>query len=487
MNKENSRSLTCCSEYLQYRGQPEVSAPTWQQNETHIPTLSRRDIIRVGSLGIAAYSLLPILKPRNVQADTKVQPRGGAEICILLFLSGGPSQPDTFDVKEGRWTPEDFDIQTIKPGLRMPVGLMPRLAERTDKYAIVRSLEAWEATHPRGAYYLQAGRLLSPARLQEIPSVGSVMAYESLRHRRDSDFLPPFISIGMDTSNLIGNGLLPPEAAPMVMFSDAPPPFKLAEADQATFNRRRELLGKIKPQKHSRGQLFGNLDQYYQSAYPLLNDTKASTVFNVDPKDHVRYGNSEMGDACAIARNITEADAGTKFVFISCSQWDLHADAYAGSATDKSQGQYKPCAELDSALSSLLDDLEATTDKQGRRLIDKTFIGALGEFGRTPGPLTVNKGRDHYRYAGVGLFAGAGVNAKVLGATNEIGGRVIDTGWHKRRSIYPEDVLATMYSVMGIDWTKKITQTPTGRPFEYIETISPKGHMAFSEISELFA
>jgi uncharacterized protein (DUF1501 family) len=111
----------------------------------------------------------------------------------------------------------------------------------------------------------------------------------------------------------------------------------------------------------------------------------------------------------------------------------------------------------------------------------------MGEFGRTPGALTLNKGRDHYRYAAVGLFAGAGVKGgKVLGATDDIGAKVVDPGWHKRRSVYPEDVLVTMYSVMGIDWSKKVTQTPSGRPFEYIENISPKGLMEFGEITDLF-
>ena len=85
-------------------------------------------------------------------------------------------------------------------------------------------------------------------------------------------------------------------------------------------------------------------------------------------------------------------------------------------------------------------------------------------------------------------MAGAGVQGgKIIGATNENAGKVIDPGWRHDRSIYPDDVLVTLYSAMGIDWTKKITQTPSGRAFEYIEYISPKGPMQFSEISELFA
>ena len=102
--------------------------------------------------------------------------------------------------------------------------------------------------------------------------------------------------------------------------------------------------------------------------------------------------------------------------------------------------------------------------------------------------MTLNKGRDHYRFAAVAVLAGGGVQGgRVIGATDETAARVVDPGWHKQRSIYPEDVLATIYSAMGIDWSKKVTHTPSGRPFDYVENISPKGYLEFGEIAELFA
>jgi len=86
------------------------------------------------------------------------------------------------------------------------------------------------------------------------------------------------------------------------------------------------------------------------------------------------------------------------------------------------------------------------------------------------------------------VFAGSGVKGgKVLGATDERGAKIIDPGWSHKRSIYPEDVLVTIYSAMGLDWTKRVTQTLSGRPFDYIENISPIGYMQFSEVSDLFA
>lgn len=458
-----------------------------------IPKLTRREFFRVGSVGVAGYHLLPFLSPKNVQAAAKVEPRGGAEVCILLFLAGGPSQVDTFDLKEGPWTPEDFDIRAVKPGLRMPVGLMPKLSARTDEYAIVRSLEAWEIDHTRGTYYVQAGRILSPAREREVPSVGALIAYEGASRRKESDFLPPFISMNVVSSagmRLVGSGVLPTTYGPMAMTTSQLPPFLVAEEEKYRFQRRREMLqdldGSWRGRDPGRGLLFSDLNQKYESAYSLLGHPRVSEVFKIDSSESERYGSSTVGDACLLARNIVGENAGNRFILISQRGWDLHGKAYDKTAKNN---QYTLCRDLDSALSNLLDDLGSRRDEQGRRLLDKVLITCMGEFGRTVGGLNENKGRDHYPYASMALFAGAGVQGgQILGATEkETGAKIVDPGWHANRSIHPEDVLVTMHSVMGIDWTKKITQTFSGRPFDYIENISPKGFMEFREISELFA
>jgi len=454
-----------------------------------VPRLTRRDFVRVGAVSVGGYYLLPITKAASsINAKEATHPRGSADVCIMLFLRGGPSQLDTFDVKEGHWTPDDLDIRTVTPGVRMPFGLLPKLSKRLNKITIVRSMEAWEAEHSRGVYYMQAGRILSPARTQEIPSVGSVIAYEALQQRSDSDYLPPFISMNMETNALLGPGMLPSSAAPMATFTDSPPPFVLAEKEQNTFERRRSLLKTLDRRRHGmdspRTRLFEDIDEHYQSAYPMLSNPKAGKIFSVPKDESQRYGGSGLGDACIMARNIVEAGAGAKFIFISHDGWDLHIKAFDKSAKNN---QYQMCWELDAALAALLDDLESRTDKAGRSLIDRTFVMSLGEFGRTPGHLTLREGRDHYRYAAVGLFAGAGVKGgQIIGATDQEGGKVVDPGWHKSRSIYPEDVMVTLYSVLGIDWAKKISKTPSGRAFEYIENISPQGYLTFGEIKELF-
>ena len=99
----------------------------------HVPRLSRRDLLKFGSLSVAGYSLLPMLRPLNVEAKEKSKPRGGAEICIFLFLQGAPAQMDTFDAKEGSGTPEDFDFRTNKHGVKMSAGTIERwLVGQTD-------------------------------------------------------------------------------------------------------------------------------------------------------------------------------------------------------------------------------------------------------------------------------------------------------------------------------------------------------------------
>jgi hypothetical protein len=112
----------------------------------------------------------------------------------------------------------------------------------------------------------------------------------------------------------------------------------------------------------------------------------------------------------------------------------------------------------------------------------------MGEFGRTGGDLTVNKGRDHNRSAFTASFAGAGVKGgRAFGVTDANGVNVLKSEWEEKRSIYPEDVIVTIYSLLGIDWTKKITNTPSGRAFEYIEQQSGTDFVRFHEISNLFA
>jgi hypothetical protein len=214
----------------------------------------------------------------------------------------------------------------------------------------------------------------------------------------------------------------------------------------------------------------------------MMKAPELAKVLKVTEEEHGRYGSSRLGDACVLARNLLRAEKGTRFVGLSQPGWDMHAKIYDKAA------MYKMSHELDDALGTLLKDLAETKTADGRTMLEKTFICCLGEFGRTTGPLTVNGGRDHHKEAYTGLFAGGGIRGgKVIGATNEQGAEITDPGWHQKRPVYIEDIAVTIYSALGIDWTKKITTTPSGRFFEYVEDISGTDFISPGEVSEFFA
>jgi len=134
-----------------------------------------------------------------------------------------------------------------------------------------------------------------------------------------------------------------------------------------------------------------------------------------------------------------------------------------------------------------MQDLKQMKSQDGSSLLSKTLVLAMGEFGRTPGNLTDIKGRDHWPAVRAGMFAGAGVKGgRLIGATDEQGGKITKFDWHKNRPMYPEDVTATIYSALGIDWSKKIGGTPSGRAFEYVEPMSGTTFIESTEIKELF-
>src|SRR5215467_4020785 len=204
---------------------------------TSKPTLDRRVFTRAGLASFAGYCLAPMMAPLNVKAVTRPKLRGQADFCIFVFLRGGASQLDTFDLKEGRWTPPEFDVRKVK-GVAMPFGLFPRLSGQMDDFVIARSVEAWESAHPRGVYYMQVGHPFSSARNKEIPSVGAVIAYEFLSRRKASDFLPPYVALNFGVSELVNAGCLPEQAAPLALGSDGDSPFIVDQKEKESFERR---------------------------------------------------------------------------------------------------------------------------------------------------------------------------------------------------------------------------------------------------------
>ena len=149
------------------------------------------------------------------------------------------------------------------------------------------------------------------------------------------------------------------------------------------------------------------------------------------------------------------------------------------------------CNEFDRGMANLLRDLAAAPSPRakGVSLLDETMVVMVTEFGRTPGALNGLQGRHHYNPAYLSLFAGAGVKGgRILGKTDADGAQVIDTGWkYKRTQPRTENVYATIYSALGIDWKKEITNTPSKRTYRYVDFLGATEVISDDEIADLFA
>ncbi len=449
-----------------------------------IPTLTRRQLFRAGAVLVSGYDLLPLACPLNAESTRKVSPRGSAEFCVFLFLGGGLSHVDSFDLKEGKWTPPDLDIRTVAPGVRLPAALFPKLTQDFSRYAIVRSLEAWETEHGRATYYMHTAHPPSPARLAEIPTLGAVVAYELAAKRRETDILPPFVSMNYSPDQ-IKQGFLPTRFAPLNVDTRASLDFVVPAAERGRFARRLEALRALGSISGLPDAKADQMEILRGDSLTMMNSEDVPRILKMDDDDRKRYGSSGVGDSCILARNIIASDRGARFIGIQYGGWDFHLNIYDKEAKES---QYTKSRTLDRAFSEFLSDLAAAKTTDGRTLLDKTLVVVSTEFGRTPGELSPGKGRDHHRFAFSGLLAGAGIKGgKAIGRTDDKGERVVDGGWSAGRSVYPEDLAATIYSALGIDWTKRITTTPSGRAFEYVEPQSGTSFLQASEIGELWA
>ncbi len=449
--------------------------------------LTRREVLRLGSVAMTGYHFLPLVQPR-AKAGGRAAPEGRAKFCIFVMLEGGQSHVDSWDFKEGPWTPPDFAAETVAGVGQWPMGLYPELAKRREKYSLLRSMSTWESQHGRGQYYMQTGHQHNPALSPELPAVGSVVAYEYASRRRETDFLPPFVGFNtFPQVGLVGSGFLPATYTPFHVNTSSDISVLAPRSEElADFGRRWELLRKFDGPARSAAALekkaFRDFHNHYEGAVEIMSAPGSAEIFSISDEERSRYGGNPVGDSFVLARNLVVADAGTHFIFLTHEDWDHHGSIY------KRENFYKRSHDLDTALSQLLDDLGAAKRDDGTSVLDETLVVCAGEFGRTPGELTNIAGRDHYQYAFTGLFAGGGVRpGQVLGATDERGAEIVDFGWAGNRPVYPEDLVTTIYSAMGIDWTKTIEETPSGRAYHYIEIFSPTKMLANRVVRELFA
>ena len=433
------------------------------------PGFSRRRFLKLAGTGLVASYFADVVDPSLLMGATTsagVPLQNSARNCIFIFLAGAPSQVDLWDLKEGSWTPNDFE-PTSYGNVRWPHGLLPKMADHLSSLSMIRCGLSWVAVHPLGQAWMQLAR--NPAGLSGsiAPHIGAVVALESQGVRTPTDVLPSFLAI--NAGSIPGAGYFPAKYGPCGIYPYEEGLSTLAHPDGAArFNRRWNLLHKLDDDRRSGalGKAAADIDDFFDQAKVLIDQPSINDNFKFDDADHARYGSTTFGDSLIVARNLINARKGVRFVQVTLDGWDHHAFIY-----ERGTGEslYTKSQQLDSAFGSLLSDLSTTAGAAaGKTLLDETLIVMVGEFGRTVGSLNSQNGRDHYLRSSF-VFAGGGVRGgKIIGQTNSLGDQVLDYQWSGDRDVRPEDVTCTIYSALGIDYTKTRNDDPLGRGFEYV-------------------
>ncbi|MBI82062.1 MAG: hypothetical protein CMJ81_02600 [Planctomycetaceae bacterium] len=443
--------------------------------------LTRRDFIKVGTLGPVGLNLAQLLEAKEQGA---VKASGDDKSCIMIFNLGAPSQLDTFDLKpdapaevRGPFQP----IQTVRPEIQISE-IFPRHARIADKFSLVRSCHhRGAAVHDSGWQLLQTGRVFRGG--VESPHVGSVVSY--LRGRRSD--LPPFVILpetmgrgGGNIPNGQAGGFLGKAHDPFALMADpSQPKFKVPdllpppEIGTARLDRRRRMRdivdSAVKDFEASEDARL--LDENFHTAFRMMTSREARDAFDLSlEKDKVRerYGMTRFGQCCLLARRLIEA--GVRFVTINTFltvfdeiTWDIHGSKPFTSI----EGMKNIVAPVyDRAYSALIEDLDQ------RGLLDTTLVCNLAEFGRTP-KVNPAGGRDHWPQCFTCYFAGGGIQGgRVIGESDPIGAVPAD------RPVEPPNLLATVYRSLGFEFETHLSG-PSGRPFPLVD-------LGYPEIHELF-
>jgi hypothetical protein len=423
--------------------------------------ISRRELLQAGSLGVLGLSLADLLR---LQARAGTDSR--AKSVILLWLWGGPSHLDTFDMKPG--APVEYrgpycPVATNVPGIQI-CELLPALAQRADHYTIIRSLHCRSNDHgiagtigltgtDTGAISLGGQNVAGMLQPTHGSIVSGILGFDPM--------LPRFFTIGgrLQQGHRPING---ETGGPLGALHD---PFRLDyDPDQGVKLPQLELIDGLSPSgldarekllsrfdqlaaRFDRSTQAARLDSFYQQAFGLLTSPRSREIFDLErePADlRRRYGRSRFGQCCLLARRLIEG--GARFVQVNWSShvepvvdagdggWDMH-DRHFPQFQDRYAGVF------DRSISALLDDLT------GRGLLDETIVVAVGEFGRTP-KINDKAGRDHWEHGYSGLVAGGGFRAGcVVGQTDRHAEHVVS------QPMTPADLFTTVLHQLGIGTT----------------------------------
>jgi uncharacterized protein (DUF1501 family) len=433
--------------------------------------LSRRDWLRLSAAGVVGGSLSGWLG-RLAEATAASPDRKRS--CILLWMAGGPSQMDTFDLKPGHDNGGPIkEIQTGAPGIRISEHL-PRVAKQIDQLAIIRSMSTKEADHGRATYLLRTGRV--PGGPIQYPTFGSAVAKELAAPDAE---LPSFVSIAPFRAlspAAYESGFLGPQYAPLVVGDGAfnVGPAQANAIDQALKVKDLDLPNGVNASRASnRIHMLDEMEQEflaqrssmpaeshrtaYQRAVTLMR-SKAVKAFNLEEEPaelRDRYGRNLFGQGCLLARRLVERQV--PFIEVTLSGvpgqgnlgWDTHQDNF--------NNVRKLCEVLDPAWATLMEDLKT------RGLLESTLIVWMGEFGRTPKIAKDRNGRDHWSVSWTTVVGGGGIKGgQVVGKTGKDGMKV------EERPVTEADLLGTVGLALGID-VQKQNQSNVGRPIRIVE------------------
>jgi hypothetical protein len=481
-----------------------------------IGNLSRRELLRLFGMSIGGTIAGQAAWPRRISAQSrKVAPLNTARNSIVIQNAGAMSPWETLDFKDTKWTAKDLEMQKVQSDFYVSKALFPNHEVWASRASLVRSLKGVAVVHYPAQYHTQAGRALNTAIIREVPALGSVVAYELESQRRESDTFPTFMSFDLWNVRCpqIGSGMLPPRFAGLDLntsnvFQSFAGGNESAES-KSVLSERWGALGRMLEVSPTGNDRIGpKADEYkasYDYAIRLLLDPRFKKALALTEEDKKRYGvdkdagAAKFGLAMLLARNLLAADAGARFLWVSNAYnggngvFDNHQNLYGRGSNAPTRGTalsiYDSGPRFDRAFSSLIRDLTAMPGHQpGKTLFDETLIIVAHEFGRTP-DMNPHGGRDHFVDAYTNLFMGGGIKpGRVIGKTSETGAKVIDVGWKYKEAPMMDHVASTIYSALGIDYSKKIEDTPSGRAYEYQQT-APLGGPAFiprTAIEELF-
>jgi hypothetical protein len=447
--------------------------------------ISRREAVRRGLAGPAGVLLAGVLDLAALAAarPARAAIQGKAKAVIQIWMWGGPSHLDTFDPKPEAGNdycgPFTKPIATNGPGIRIGE-LLPLLAKQADKYAIIRSMTHGVNAHETASYMVQTGRM--PGGRDVFPCVGAVVSLFKGAEAGYRGLIPPYIVLTEPQGRFSESGFLGGRYKPFATGGDpAQPRFNVegVVAQGITDQRqrdRRDLLHQLNTlekaiQAAGKGQRaeagdqnelqLQVLDQTEKQAYDLILGD-AGKVFDLstekaDLRD--QYGRNTFGQSCLMARRLVEK--GVPYVTINYKGWDTHKQHF--------QAMRRKLPELDKGMATLLQDLA------DRNLLGSTIVWWSGEFGRTPRiqwEAPWNGGRGHFGKVFSAVVAGGGFKGgRVVGASDAKGETVKD------RPVYPSDLIASIYELLGIDPEARLPH-PQGQVVRVIPSAAEGVQMA---------